>query len=269
MFAFLGNDWIFAHGLFYRANALFRSKIAKKLFQFRSNTTGGLSSSFAKTDRCAAIHIRRGDRAIDALTGVDHISYCNYCRPFANYKDKIFEIPEKNIRIPCSTDPYGNPDVVQLGCSFGNVSFGAYTLLDYLHAVETVTNGDNGVRTVVIMTDSGDWLERQQRELPLEVKSKWTLRVLPAEVNNRAFTTPNGVNFLASLEAIRQCEYFVGMTSCSFAARYILGAMCMRHGINDRNNGLVDGENVKFMQCPPFYDTCGRDISSNDRFGIL
>jgi hypothetical protein len=155
-------------------------------------------------------------------------------------EEQHFTIAEKNINISCGGSA-NNPNWLQMGCRQGEKAFGAFALLDYLNAIRTMTLSQGGqkpgasnasqLRDVVVMTDSGDWVYEQIQLLPRHEREFWHIHVFPAGKNHRSVSTEGGVDFLASLEVVKQCSYFVGMISCSYAAKYILGAMCMRHAL--------------------------------------
>ena len=229
----------FSHSLMFRPNAFFRSRIQEALHEFRAVQ----KPSFSHSSSCTAIHIRRGDRAIESLTGQDMIDFCAHCKvnPLG-----FFSIAEKGINETCDFTSPGRPNYDQLGCHRGAQAFGAITLKMYLDAA-AVANPN--VNTVVVMTDSGTWLEKQIKLLPEELSKKWNIHSYPAADNHRSNHHKNGINFLTSLALMQQCDAFVGPISCSAATQYIFGSTCIRHGT---------GGEVKHFQTPTHYDICAK-----------
>lgn len=235
------DDWVLAHGLLYRPNYRFRELISKRVMEFRESTSPYLHP--AKS--CAAVHIRRGDRVIPALSTEDTAAFCRFCEGMwqsilngsSSIEEQHYTNAERNINISCGGSA-NNPNWLQMGCRQGEKAFGAFALLDYLDAIRTMTGGPgpgvsnaSQVRDVVVMTDSGDWVYEQIQLLPRHEREFWHIHVFPAGRNHRSVSTEGGVDFLASLEVVKQCSSFVGMISCSYAAKFILGAMCMRHAL--------------------------------------
>lgn len=228
----------FVHAMFLRQNSFFRSRVQEMVHNFRV----AQRPVFAPTMRCAAVHVRWGDRALDKIFGQDMIDYCNFCSKPENIKTGFFSIPEKGINETCDEHLPGRPDFEQLGCSRGAQAFGAITLRHYLDAVDRAAPD---IKHVVIMTDSGDWLEEQRRNLTAEYTSRWHLHVIPALPKHRENMASNGINFLASLALLRQCDVFVGPVGCSAATQHIMGSLCVHHGLED-----------VFWQCPTHVDMC-------------
>jgi len=269
-----GDDWVLAHGLLYRPNYHFRERISQRLMQFRERTSPFLHP--AKT--CAAVHIRRGDRVIPALSTEDTAAFCRFCEGMwqsilngsSSIEERHFTIAERNINISCGGSA-NNPNWLQMGCRQGEKAFGAFSLQDYLDAIRTMTlprgqATSSAVRDVVVMTDSGEWVYEQIQLLPRHEKDFWHIHVFPAGQNHRSVSTDGGVDFLASLEAVKQCSYFVGMVSCSYASKFILGSMCMRHAL-PRGWDDLDGTENSNSTVPAVERTSLRRLKGRRRRG--
>ena len=95
-------------------------------------------------------------------------------------------------------------------------------------------------RNVFVMTDDGPWIEKHKEHF----KNEWNIYSIHGTNYHSKRSIVNGVNFLASIEAARQCSGFVGH-SRSAVYNMVLDYMCTWHG--------PEGKRV-YGKCPIGFD---------------
>lgn len=218
---------LFTFGFFLRQNSYFRSQVAQRVAEMRS------ASAFPATERCVAVHIRRGDR-----------------------------VPQQEIQNFTSAAmlavAHGPPSAAVAGYAIvdGRVPFAAITLPHILTAATGLVAPS--VRTLFVVTDDEEWLVQQQQQLSPPIREEWKIVYLRAPVSHsspsansgsdeerhaaayhetRDGGTASGVLLHGSFTASRQCEAFVGHFGSSVSL-LIYTAMCFGH------NGTMGA-------CPP------------------
>lgn len=206
------------HGLIWRPNALYRSLIAKRIAAEKN------LRPWPPGSQCVAMHIRRGDRTYSQIN----------MREFCANHTRIGTGMD-NCRNKWTNEKHSCDDLGDKGC-FTRHPFGALTLQEYLDKSWQLLQ----TRNVFIMTDDGEWLKREKEK----VSSEWKIFTLSAALNSRAHdskeATNNGVDFLASIELVRNCQAFVGHWG-SGVSHLGFHAMCFHHG-------------AKTGVCPPACD---------------
>lgn len=189
-----------------------------------------LAINSSAVPRCAAIHIRRGDRMVQAAMSVDMREYCyialgNGSISRDNCTSELLEKVDF-LGLPPDTDC---ASLLDKGC-FSVHPFGALSLVDYLLKARSLLPG---VHDAFVMTDDSAWLEGEVRALPASTSIVSDMRIgrVPLDPNER--DSKNGtkytVDFWASVTLARHCEVFVGHFG-SAVAGFVYNAMCFQHG---------------------------------------
>jgi hypothetical protein len=241
----------------FRTRSNYRRMVHEKVDDFRKNF------SFPLGTECTAIHIRRGDRTMDDVTG-----YCSHYRRF-----------DKNGTCVNIDDPSKLCGVHQydLGC-FGEHPYGTLTLVDFLTRTAALNNipltpesvppspagqpagteyaaaASSTTPVVFIMTDDAAKLEKEVALITdaastspfrhwriLTMGAKYDGHTLEHEQQHLHHETDAGVEFLASVALARTCHNYVSHFGSGLSVG-IAHSLCYQHGISTTG------------KCPNMYD---------------
>eukprot|EP00981_Chlorochromonas_danica_P009396 scaffold2642_cov183-Ochromonas_danica.AAC.23 len=196
---------IYIHLFLLRPNVFYRARIDAAIRSFATENNFDFNN-----DRCVAVHLRRGDRAIP-----DHVTnISDYCNKIGNLG-------------------------VDLGCR--GVPFIDMTVKGVLAKAQKLVGSELPIRTIIIATDDHEYVRNATLSLTEQQLNGWRVLVIaPSKeaamrVHSHDYQyfrsklgTAGGVHLLSTIRILQRCEGFIGHGG-SESAELFIRAMCARH----------------------------------------
>eukprot|EP01039_Chlorochromonas_danica_P007462 gene7462-8249_t len=196
---------IYMHLFLLRPNVFYRARIDAAIRLFAMENKFDFNH-----DRCIAVHMRRGDRAIP-----DHVTnISDYCSKIGDEGD-------------------------DLGC--GGVPFIDMTVKGVLAKAQRLVGSALPIRTIIIATDDHEHVRNATLSLTKQQLNGWRVLVItPSKeaamrVHSHDYQyfrsklgTAGGVHLMSTIRILQRCEGFIGHGG-SESAELFIRAMCVRH----------------------------------------